>query len=911
MKKVGVILILGLILLFGTVVVFAEGTISTGTDQNVQFVDAGTNPNSALYFFDRFTEKVQIALTANPEAKAQLEAKFTAERLSEIHVMIQEGNYAAAEKATIEAKNILNSAGTHVGELKSSTKDLTGLQEDGKNIIGLQKEFIDNSRYVDSIKDSLKEKIDKGEITQDQAARITNEIQTGTAGLQKDIADKKDELIESAAKGGNVPIQEAKIAVENEEEKQGITEDYKKEVNQKNIDTLSASIVQIEKDVAIAVKDGRKEEANAMNTLLENAKLKLQISQDALDRGDYGKAFGQFNAAEHLTLNADKLTSKKFSDLTDDEKKLINENLGKDAQKTIEEQGNQNKKFADDYEKYKEELLSKYPEKREEFEKQFELARRVSELGDKLKTDYPKEIDKLKSDGKSEEEAAKILSERYNDEYRKAYGEDYIPPGFVKDDSSVTRIDADTKIDSAKVGGGFVEGQEYTDPATGYQYEFSKDSYNYVTPSGEKYDQKYPEGYKPETYTRGDEVHNYKQDTPQGTYEYKYSTTGYEVVNPDGTSEKYAYPQGKYDVVGGGEINQKATGFEYKTSDGKSVNYDYNPQFKNYVASDGKVYAPDVSAHEEKTQYEGNKKVYSYSYGADTWNYDPSSNKWTSSSGQTYTPSATTGAPIGHEDQKEYKTETGVIWNYDSTSGAWKSSDGKSYTPPPSSYYSYDSQKGQYVDAKGNTYSKEDYSQRGGVSDASGKTWNYDSSAGKWTSSTGESYNPYSGTTTTSGGQTTTNYNSGGYQYSPSGTYSSETGASGTAKDSFGNTWTKKSDGSWSSQGGGTQPGVGAGSGGSSYSYNFGCANGACGGGYYSNSPGEYAPSGGSGGSGPNAYGSPAVSGGSPSGGSYSGGSYSGSSGYSGGSSGGGSSGGTGMTISGFSIKDIEKYRLF
>src|SRR3989344_4455082 len=191
--------------------------------------------------------------------------------------------------------------------------------------------------------------------------------------------------------------------------------------------------------------------------------------------------------------------------------------------------------------------------------------------------------------------------------------------------------------------------------------------------------------------------------------------------------------------------------------------------------------------------YQGEKKVYSYENYGEMWDYNPSTDSWTSSTGQTYKPSATTGAPIGHEDEESYKTESGETWSYDDSSGTWKSSSGQEYTPPPSSYYSYDASIGGYVDTQGNVH---EVSQ---VQTSTSQSWSYDTSSGTWKSSSGESYNPYTGTTTDASGQATSTYDTGGY-YS-SGSYATN---AGSYTDPYGSTWERSSDGSWTSSTGQT-----------------------------------------------------------------------------------------------------------
>ena len=621
-------------------------------------------------------------------------------------------------------------------------------------------------------------------------------------------------------------------------------------------------------------------------------------------------------------LNADAISGRTFSELTEEQINQIKESLGKDAQELRENIERVTTDYVGEWETYRDELISKYPEKQEYFENMYEQSKKVMGLTEKLTDDYFEEAEKLVAEGKTNEEVEAIMTERFSDEFRKAYGEDYIPPGFIE--PTVEDVETGTEVevipigeidkdffDTYDEGGGFVKDNLYTDPVTDYRYVFGDGGFSYTTPVGEIYNVEYPENYQPKTYSRGDEVYDYSYRTADGEYEYKYTSTGYEVMNPDGTTESFTYPEGTYEVVGGGKIEQKPTGFDYTPDEGAKITYDYNPEFKHYVASDGKVYVPPegTSYHSQYTNYDPSGKTYGYSYGGETWKYNPESNKWVSSSGETYTPSAITGAPVGYEDKEVYITERGETWSYDSSTGTWKSSSGEEYSPPPSSYYSYDSNTEHYTDAYGNTYERSQF--ESSHEDYSGKTWSYDSNAGVWSSSSGESYNPVTGTTSDSSGQTTYQYGSGGY-------YSAFSG--GHYTDAGGSTWSQNPDGTWQSSSGETkstaegyvgsqyQGGGGYDAAGNYVGGDYGgyTASGTYTGGntYTQNTDGTWNDGGSTG----------TYSGGDSSGGSYSGGSTSG------GDSGGTSSGGTGYATRSFeeeTPKEVisrtswEKYRLF
>ncbi len=787
--------------------------------REITFPDPGTTPDSAMYNVELFFEHMRLNFVTSAEAKVELEAQYTAERLAEMKAMIEAGDYEAAQSAADESQELLIKTQQHIEQAadESHIEYSTFQQSEDTplhRLIELQKSIIDNGKYAEALQTSIVEKVETGDINRETAASLINEIREETVEAEAKILDGKEEAIEATAEASGVPKIEVELAVVEKEDESGITDEYKQEITETEIAVLKAAIIQQETELVDAKKAG--EDTHTEEILLENAKLHLQICESAYENGDYGKAFGQFTAAEHISLNAEK-----YDDLSAEEKSRLAEKADLDPLELTKNIGGENSNL-EELERYKEELKQKYPEKAELIEKRHEQSKRVSELAQKLGEEYNNLFDKFRAEGKTEQEIASVMSERYADEFRKAYGEEYIPPGFIEfEDKGIDVMPVwppigDDNSEKYQPGGGFVKGHEYVDPTSGYKYKFSEKEYEYTTPSGETYKQQYPEEYEPiNTFARGDEVYEYKYGKPEGIYEYKYFATGYEVINPDGTKEAYSYKPGSYSVVGGGQFEHKPTGFEYKREDGTAVKYEYNPEFEHYIAADGKAYVPPdgTGSHNQYTNYYSNEKAYTYSYGGENWEYDPEKSIWTSSNGQTYQPAAITGAPVGHENEKSYTTDHGEKWEYDSSTGSWKSSTGEAYTPPPSSYYAYDSKSGMYTDTSGKIYdSKEGAST--GLSDPSGKEWTRNTD-GTWHASTGEVYNQYSGQTSgTSSTDSTTHYNAGGYYsayYSPPSASGSSAGSSsyssGSAVDSYGNNWAQNSDGTWTNQGGGTSSG--------------------------------------------------------------------------------------------------------
>ncbi len=501
-------------------------------------------------------------------------------------------------------------------------------------------------------------------------------------------------------------------------------------------------------------------------------------------------------------------------------------------------------------------------------------------------------FNELKAEGLSDEQAAAKLSEKFAGEFENVYGKEYVPPGFVKpvEGSGVEKggevkpevipigriqVNKDPETGEKRIvgwnvdgalhenvawGGGFVRGVEYNDPATGNKYTFDGGIYRYTTPAGSTYEESYPslgkegKAFDPTNdFQKGDEVYKYEYRNSDGNIvEYSYSATGYEAgvkgisaesaaggaTGASGTAgsdvakgadEKVSYPTGTYVVEGGGRIEESPTGFVHVDKGGLLSEWDYDPNYKTYINPEtGKVFAPDVSYHEEAINYDSVDKEYKYSGPEGEWKYKEDG-KWESPTGEvkkSYVP-----APVGYEDKKEYITPSGENWKYDGGSSTWNKFDSagakvESYVPPPNHYASYDGKEGKYVDYKGNTYSSEQWKAGASKVDPSGKAWNYNSATGTWDSSDGAKYDPKTGVSGEGGkggvdyGKSldpsgkevrSYNYNYGYNVYNPDGSLSyyssagvttnagSNVGGQQSYVDGSGRTWAKSGDGTWTS----------------------------------------------------------------------------------------------------------------
>ena len=84
----------------------------------------GRVPGDLFYGLDRFSERVQMAFTANDVKKAELHVKFANERLSELNKIIDDNKTKYVEKLTTDEET----------ELEAAQSDLDKAEKEGKNV---------------------------------------------------------------------------------------------------------------------------------------------------------------------------------------------------------------------------------------------------------------------------------------------------------------------------------------------------------------------------------------------------------------------------------------------------------------------------------------------------------------------------------------------------------------------------------------------------------------------------------------------------------------------------------------------------------------------------------------------------------------------------------------------------------
>lgn len=847
MNKYLLVSTLFVVLVLASLVVAHDDTTA---DVHLEDIDFGMAPDSPWYAFDLLAENFQVAFAGSPEEQAQLEAFFTLEHYAEMQAMIEAGDYDAAQEAADAVEDTLESMQDHIEEVSETVDTLTveEVQQGDttvQQLVDLEATALDLEEASDQVHQELLTHVEEGTVTEEQATDLFDPVHEDTVQVVMEVTEEQDEVAEVVAETSDVATLEVEFIAEVHEEEIGLHEEHQEAVALQEIQQLEAAITEVQQELETAVEAGTltEEQEVVLDTLLDQSELRLQQCQDAYINGDYGESFGQFTASEHLLLNADR-----FLGAPEEDRQLLIVDpdwaFGIDTDPTTslsqmrQEAAEENARLQGHYD----ELLEKFPDKLEEIERESERLKQVSEFAEKFEAEYSEERYAQLVAEVGEAKASGIFSQSFTDEFEHIYGERYVPPGFIGviPPEELPPEWPDNILNAAPLGEvkvGFFEEHAYTDPATDYQYVFHEKEYTYTTPAGLTYTVPYPTGMHIDSgYVRGNEVHTYPVQTPEGKYTYTYTATGYEVVNPDGTTEAFAYPQGEYHI-GDDRIVHEATGYEMHRNTG-TIRYDYNPEFQTYISGEGYVYAPDderLSSHAQYGQFDQASGNYDYrSPTGEVWTYDSASDIWKSSTGEEHKPMISVVAPVGHEERGEYTAMSGEQWTYDSSSGEWKSDSGQSYNPRSGEFMYGDGR----VDSE-HAFEHPDYGGFHQVYEGGVATGIYDSSGGfipydQSFPGSGGPGGPYTGAAygggyTGGGGYDATGHYVGGEYggYDASGHYTG------------GESWTQNADGTWS-QSSGTSGGTYGGTDASGHPYTGGAYTGPDTGIYSGGSTGTY-----------------------------------------------------------------------
>ncbi len=321
-------------------ITLAQEVTTTPTGAQIGTIKAGTTPDSFLYGLDVSIDQLRYLLTFDNTAKTRVGLEIARERLLEVREMVIENKVEALQKAQNEYVKTLEKVKTSVTALSrdNSTQEI-------KEVIELERELEGHEDEVETVSEELKIKIKvKGEITPEQQVLIDsvlNLMQDKTGEVKIKIENKKGETkIKIKAETGKTET-EIENEVEDLEEKSGLT-DIKQKKAQEQIEEALEELNEIK--VKLLAVNVTQFNVTAVNELLFQAEQRITNAQDAFNETKFGEAFGQANAAEQLSKNADKILER-FLEKEEEEEKEIEVEIEEGVAKVKVEIGDNKLKY--------------------------------------------------------------------------------------------------------------------------------------------------------------------------------------------------------------------------------------------------------------------------------------------------------------------------------------------------------------------------------------------------------------------------------------------------------------------------------------------------------------------------------------------------------------------------------------
>lgn len=88
--------------------------------------DPGLTPDSPLYFLETWSEKIDLALTRNKEAKIKKQVRISQKKLSEAKVMAEEGKVEASEVAIGRYEQLVSGAAGNLAQAAQTGEGFAG-----------------------------------------------------------------------------------------------------------------------------------------------------------------------------------------------------------------------------------------------------------------------------------------------------------------------------------------------------------------------------------------------------------------------------------------------------------------------------------------------------------------------------------------------------------------------------------------------------------------------------------------------------------------------------------------------------------------------------------------------------------------------------------------------------------------
>ncbi|MEK6950260.1 MAG: hypothetical protein AABX13_00870, partial [Nanoarchaeota archaeon] len=559
------------------------------------FGDPGITPDSIWYRLEPWWERT-----------FESNVDHTRERFAEMQAMLTAGNQEAASRA---GEGVRQSLTFLQGQVERAPQE---------QVLDQEGQVFEYERYMQKMQEF------------GAAPEALQEIDDVLTETQVLINLREEEIKEEIVQGQGLSYLEAEAQVEQAEEER-FSEEFQSRITVENLQELHTELDTARTEFAAAARAGQEiPQAQALGTLLEEATEKVLQADAAWEAGQIGRAYGLRTAAEHLLENADNFLNEK----TGEEK--VKRVIG--LANRIQEQDESRNQRLIEVIGLSDGLASFPPEQRE----QMIQAAKTQQLIQQRHQVQEEKRTQLQEEGKSKEEVARTLMEDFAREYEHIYGEKYYLPPVAAEpevaDETFFLVLAEQAAERLKETKGVVEGVPYPDPYTKYEYTFTEEGYEYKTPLGIEHEVKTPEikdalQQAENPFETGTEVLSKVVETPDGPVEYRYTATGYEVRLPDGETEAKAYDVGKHELPGGGLIEVKPYGFEIVKEGGERKIYDYHPEYKNFVSTDGYVYMPpEGTAVQQEVQYDYGTGTFTFARGGGKeggkWNYDPTSRVW-------------------------------------------------------------------------------------------------------------------------------------------------------------------------------------------------------------------------------------------------------------------------------------------
>lgn len=296
---------------------YADDTAASGDD--ILGVQAGTAPDSIFYGFKKIGERANVAFTFDREEKAKLKYKYAVRRLAEAELMAGKQKSGFAQDALAEYEAELESVQADLNQMALEGKNLTDIEYEIGN--GTYRHIFVLERVYQKVPESAKPAIRRamenslemqGRLseTRNTSQRLVNiTIIVGNQTVTREVPEKLAEKFLEKAREMKKEFRH-ELDIENEDEiKSKIAENtaVRAEKASEQISDAREAIAEAEAKIASSPAGNS---TTAANRLLQQARDKLNLSEQAFSVGKFGEAFGQAVAAEAHAKSAKRIVER-------------------------------------------------------------------------------------------------------------------------------------------------------------------------------------------------------------------------------------------------------------------------------------------------------------------------------------------------------------------------------------------------------------------------------------------------------------------------------------------------------------------------------------------------------------------------------------------------------------------------